>query len=109
MGALVDPLLRLPVSKEPLFWVAVWMAPAVFRQATRCPTLTTAGSGENDMLPFSATIEIVTSAVPPPPPPLGGGGFVTPPPPPPPEQDTKPSAAAARPASRVVRTATDAF
>src|SRR5207244_11501564 len=77
LGALVDPALVLPGSNAPPFWVAVWMAAVLFRQATRWPTLTVEGFGLNDMLPFSATIVIVTSAVPPPPP-LGGGGFVTP-------------------------------
>src|SRR6185369_10731649 len=73
----------LPVSKDPLFCVAVWVWPAVLRQATRWPRVTLAGFGEKDMLPFSATMVMTTSAVPPvpPPPPPVGGGFVTPPPP----------------------------
>src|ERR1700694_4057102 len=93
MAALVDPPLMLPVSNVPPFWVAVWVAAALFRQATRWPTLTVAGFGLNDMFPFSAVIVMVTSAAPPPPPPppLGGGGFVTPPP----AQDPKGSPAAA--------------
>ena len=59
---LVPPGAIVPVLNDPPSAVAVWAMLSTLYQATFWPTLTVAGFGEYELLPFVATIAIVTSA-----------------------------------------------